>query len=297
MECKVFSKNVKDLIIGEILEKQREDMVQHMKNCDSCKHLYQQEKEIYHSLRSVANVENVGFEISSLDILSNLDKTRYCTKRTNKLLHFLRRNSFKYAASFMVLILAGLITVFVIHNLNSNRGKNTMTHKPDNSVAPAANKEEVQQAKETIIKLINKYYIVTKEDVAMAKHEGFVTEEEAKNIDKAMIEYHRYMAEIMTIDVLNVFIGNRNWIMRAATVIEPDFTVEVRNINIGEGIKKEDMLYFPSTFTLTKKNINGEIVAEKNFSKDFYLSKESGIWKINTKTSVGVNTKDFLNFN
>jgi len=97
MNCRTFSKSLKDYITEELSQEATEMMSRHINKCDKCKALYNSELKTYEFLQSMSKTSNSLFISSRSDIMSNIDKTKYNKTFTNKVHFFMKKNSFKYA--------------------------------------------------------------------------------------------------------------------------------------------------------------------------------------------------------
>jgi len=77
MTCKMFSKLLKDYIVGELFQGINEVMTMHMDKCERCKQEYNEQLEAYNFIQSKSLIQNIYFISSREYILKNIDKTRY----------------------------------------------------------------------------------------------------------------------------------------------------------------------------------------------------------------------------
>lgn len=297
MDCITFSKYIKDYIAEEMSEESAKEMLIHLNQCKECRRYYEEHMRSYKYFEGMFIANDHEFKSSRIEILNSINKNKYSKKYFNKLIFFIRRNYKWYASSIAVLILLIFISSFTLHYIKN--WKETVPASPGPSTnITSPTKEEIMVGEETITKFINKYYIVTKEDVALTKkmHSG-MTEAESRETDEKMFKYTSEMSEMLTENVLVAFTADRRWFMRASTVKDVDHTMEVMDLVITEMPKKDDKLAFQANFTLIKKSFSGEILAEAKVSKKYYLTKENGKWKLTNPITFSIdNGPPFKNF-
>lgn len=121
MNCRTFSKSLKDYIAGELLEDVNEAMEKHMSKCEKCSMAYEMEHKSYKAINGMAFSQNDSFTSSRYEILQSIDKERYNKSFMNKLGFYMKRNSFKYAlgtAAVIAIILLSSLAISQFKNLD-----------------------------------------------------------------------------------------------------------------------------------------------------------------------------------
>ncbi|WP_346897149.1 hypothetical protein [Clostridium sp. UBA7503] len=133
------------------------------------------------------------------------------------------------------------------------------------------------KAEDTIRGFIDKHYVADKID--LEEFEEYVKNGSGigYNLDKKDKEFAEYMTE----KAFNNYIMDRYIFNRFKLLYEKNCTAEIKDLEITEKEKSEDMRRFNVKFNWIIKNDKEEIVEEHKVGKDMYLSKENGQWLIN----------------
>lgn len=159
MNCRTFSKSLKDYIAGELSEDVSEAMEKHMSKCERCSMAYEMECRSYKAINAMAFSQNDSFTSSRYEILQNIDKERYNRSFMNKLGFYMKRNSIKYAlgaAAVIAIILLSSLAISQFKNLdiigrphvedvpktNTNVEKNTSPAGLNDNNVPTANTKD-----------------------------------------------------------------------------------------------------------------------------------------------------------
>jgi hypothetical protein len=134
MNCRTFSKSLKDYIAGELSEDVNEAMEKHISRCEKCNMLYESEYGSYKAIKGMALPQNIDFTSSRYEILQSIDKERYNMSFSKKLSFYFRRNSIKYALGAVA-----IIAVIALSSLAINQFKNiNMMGKSNTQDVPKA---------------------------------------------------------------------------------------------------------------------------------------------------------------
>jgi hypothetical protein len=120
MNCSTFKNKLYDYIEGNMTYDMKEAMETHMKHCDGCREIYEEEKGIDDCFREAFNVNTGNFVSSRPSIMKNIDRNRYSKNPINKLRYNLKRYRINYLASAAVLVIAFFTAPYVA---NMNRSK------------------------------------------------------------------------------------------------------------------------------------------------------------------------------
>lgn len=116
MNCSTFRKKLYDYMEQNMTFDMREAMETHMKNCATCREIYEEEKALDDSFREAFNINTGNFTSSRAEIMKNIDKNRYTGSAINKLGYHLKKFRMNYLASAAILALA-FFTAPYINNL------------------------------------------------------------------------------------------------------------------------------------------------------------------------------------
>lgn len=146
MNCRTFSKSIKDYIAGELSEDVNEAMEKHMNRCEKCSMLYEREYSSYKTIEAMALPQNIDFTSSRHEIMQNIDRERYNMSFGNKLGFHFRRNSIKYALGSVAIIAVISLSSVAINQFKNmdTLGKSNTQDVPKagssvENVTPAAN--------------------------------------------------------------------------------------------------------------------------------------------------------------
>ncbi|GKU26184.1 DUF4652 domain-containing protein [Clostridium folliculivorans] len=106
MNCDSFEKKL-DLYVENQLQKEMKKLMdEHVVQCESCRKLYEEEKELDEILNKSLSFEDVDFKSSRAEIINSIDKNRYKKGYKNNIKYHLIKNKRKYtiAASFVLMI-------------------------------------------------------------------------------------------------------------------------------------------------------------------------------------------------
>lgn len=108
MNCEFCRKNIQNLIDKNLSREQREEMIKHIKSCDSCRKKYNYEKKINDDFKNVLHDYDPGFVSSRRSIMSKIDKKKYPMPLTEKAGYKLKKNKWIAAAAVIaVIVLSG----------------------------------------------------------------------------------------------------------------------------------------------------------------------------------------------
>ncbi len=133
------------------------------------------------------------------------------------------------------------------------------------------------KAEDTIRGFIEKHYVADEEEVkAYGEYvkNGYGIGDKLTKADK---EFAEYLSE----KGFEVYRTDGYIFYRFKLLYEKNCTAEIKDLEITEKEKSEDMRRFNVKFNWIIKNDKGEIVKEHKVDKDMYLSKENGQWLIN----------------
>ncbi len=147
-------------------------------------------------------------------------------------------------------------------------------------------------AEENIRGFIERHYVADKDDLEACGDyvkNGIGIGDNLNKKDKEMAEY-------MTEEGFDGYRINRTLFYRFKLLYEKKCTSEIKDVEIVEKEKSDDMRRFNVKFNWIIKNDKDEIVKEHKVDKDIYLSEEHGSWLINQYNKLEILYGDF-NFN
>ncbi|GFP77803.1 DUF4652 domain-containing protein [Clostridium fungisolvens] len=152
MNCDSFGKKL-DLYVENQLQKEMKKLMdEHVIECESCRKLYEEEKELDDILSKSLSFEDVDFKSSRVEIINSIDKNRYKKGYKNNIkYHFIKnRSRYAIAASFVVMItsIAFLKTRTNFFTIGSKSEKAVAMEKEDKSLSIIAQDEKTGAAKD-----------------------------------------------------------------------------------------------------------------------------------------------------
>lgn len=109
MNCDSFEKKL-DLYVENQLQKEMKKLLdEHVIECESCRKLYEEEKELNYILSKSLSFEDVDFKSSRVEIINSIDKDRYKKGYRNNMKYHFVKNKNRYAiAASLVFILTSM---------------------------------------------------------------------------------------------------------------------------------------------------------------------------------------------
>lgn len=147
MNCDSFEKKL-DLYVENQLQKEMKKLMdEHVTECESCRKLYEEEKELDEILSNTLSFDDIDFKSSRVEIINSIDKNRYKKGYKNNIKYHLIKNKSKYAiaASFVVMLTS---IVFLkdrtsFFTTESKRDKSMALEYVDNSSADSIKKSSL----------------------------------------------------------------------------------------------------------------------------------------------------------
>lgn len=125
MNCSTFKKKLFDYMEHNMSFDMKEAMEAHMKHCEACRNIYNEEKALDDSFREAFNINTGNFTSSRATIMKNIDKNRYTGSPLNKLGYHLKKFRMNYLASAAILVLAFFTAPYVNHMGDSKVSEST----------------------------------------------------------------------------------------------------------------------------------------------------------------------------
>jgi hypothetical protein len=129
MNCSTFRKKLYDYMEQNMTFDMREAMESHMKHCESCNAIYNEEKNLDDCFKEAFNINTDNFASSRSDIMRNIDKNRYSGNLINKLKYHLKRYRINYYATAAVMV----IVFFTAPYVANMRGLKVSESTPETS--------------------------------------------------------------------------------------------------------------------------------------------------------------------
>ncbi|GFZ32785.1 hypothetical protein CSC2_33110 [Clostridium zeae] len=106
MNCDSFRKKLDLYVENQLKKEMKKSMDDHVIECESCRKLYEEEKELDDILTKSLSFEDIDFKSSRVEIINSIDKNRYKKSYKNNIKYHFIRNKSKYAiaASFIFVI-------------------------------------------------------------------------------------------------------------------------------------------------------------------------------------------------
>jgi hypothetical protein len=95
-----------DYLEDSVVYDMKNAMEAHMEHCESCRKLYEEEKQLDDMFRDTFKVDNIKFSSSRSLIMKNIEKNKYSNTLGNKINYHLKRYGVKYFSSVAILIFA-----------------------------------------------------------------------------------------------------------------------------------------------------------------------------------------------
>lgn len=185
MDCEFCRKNMQNLIDNNLTKEQKSEMMNHIKNCDSCKKKYNYEKKITDDFKDVLHDYDPGFTSSRKSIMSRIDNEKYPLPFAQKFSYKLKKNKGIAAAAVVVIIAASATGVLASKFLNNDTVKQSASYSStaaskdgtsetdkdaiDDALKSTANNEEKSQSTENIDKSAEKTEQTTSKEPAEEK--------------------------------------------------------------------------------------------------------------------------------
>ncbi|MCM8710748.1 DUF4652 domain-containing protein [Clostridium sp. SYSU_GA19001] len=116
MDCKIFRKRLTDLLEDNISYDLKDAMLEHVKNCEACKTLYDEEVFIDEAFKSSLAFDAQSFRSLRTDIMKNINKNKYGKNPVKKFLYNIKRFSKTYLYAAVFIIFAVIVTPYIIKN-------------------------------------------------------------------------------------------------------------------------------------------------------------------------------------
>ncbi|MBK1812499.1 DUF4652 domain-containing protein [Clostridium sp. YIM B02505] len=149
MKCDSFEKKL-DLYVENQLQKEMKKLMdEHVTECENCRKLYEEEKELDEMLSKSLSFEDVDFKSSRAEIIKSIDKDRYKKGYKNNIKYHIIRNKNKYAIAasfaFMLTSMAFLKDHINFSTTGSKSDKAMSVEYVDNSKADSIRKSSLSQ--------------------------------------------------------------------------------------------------------------------------------------------------------
>jgi hypothetical protein len=122
MNCSTFRKKLFDYMEDNVVLDMKEAMDSHVRECEACRRIYEEEKSFDECLRDAFKVSEVNFTSSRSTIIKSIDKNKYSKNPVNKVNYHLKKFRFQYLSSAAVLALAFFMAPYVTSMLESPAG-------------------------------------------------------------------------------------------------------------------------------------------------------------------------------
>ena len=292
MNCRGFSKSLKDFIAGELFEEADDKMVKHMSKCEKCKKLYSDEITVYKSINSMASIQNATFNSSREEILRMIDKTRYSKKVINKINFFMKKNSLRYVVGSVAVI---AIMFFGFYSANHFKDLNIANILPrwahSDNISPANSgdgkssniflKQDYNNAENAAKKYLEAYYTIDKNDmelyrVIMGGSKDF------NELDAATAKSEKEFKDLLIDRAYQSLVANRMSYGRMIEASKKKYYVTVNNIILEKYTedKKQQMIAYTYYIELTQTSISGtetKIIRDRN---NIHAYKVGNVWKV-----------------
>lgn len=140
---------------NNLTREQREEMIKHIKDCDSCRKKYNYEKKINDDFKSILHDYDPGFVSSRRSIMSKIDKKKYPMSLTEKAGYKLKKNRWIAVAALIAVITlsSSVIAIPKIINMqqsavNKNASVSAEASVNEKSEAIDDKKEEANKSSE-----------------------------------------------------------------------------------------------------------------------------------------------------
>lgn len=150
MDCRVFEKRLEDLIEDNISYDLKDAMLKHMKKCESCRALYEEEISIQKTFREALSLEPQSFRSLRGDIMKNIDKNRYGKNPMKKLLYHIKKYRITYTTAAAFIMVAVFSTSYAVKNNFIGSAKKSLSSDTQNM--QAASLEKNKTAEDSIFK-------------------------------------------------------------------------------------------------------------------------------------------------
>ncbi|WP_160679173.1 DUF4652 domain-containing protein [Clostridium sp. C8-1-8] len=107
MNCYSFKKKLDLYLEGELQKDIKASMDKHISQCEQCRKIYEEEKEIEELLFKALSFEKIDFKSSRNEIISSIDKDKYKKGyKSNVKFHFIKnKKMYVMAASFLLILI------------------------------------------------------------------------------------------------------------------------------------------------------------------------------------------------
>lgn len=113
MDCSVFKKKLPDLVEDNLSYDIKEAMLKHIKECEECRNIYEQELSIDKAMQIGLLVEPHSFRSLRGDIMKNIDKKRYGRNPFKKFIYHLNKYRGTYTSIAAFVVVAVFITPYI----------------------------------------------------------------------------------------------------------------------------------------------------------------------------------------
>lgn len=121
MNCNTFRNRLSDYLENSMIFEMKQAMEKHLCECESCKRLYEEEKQLDEMLKEALKVDDIKFNSSRASIIKNIDKNRYKPSAANKVKFHLIKHKLKYTsyAAALTVILFSVPMISRLIGINS----------------------------------------------------------------------------------------------------------------------------------------------------------------------------------
>ncbi|GAA0716279.1 hypothetical protein GCM10008905_00530 [Clostridium malenominatum] len=105
MNCNIVTKKIYDFLEGSVSHDLHEAIENHLKECESCRSIYEEEKALEELIKASLSVEDIEFKSSRAEIMKSIDKDRYGKGFGKKLIFHFKKYNKQYLASVACLAL------------------------------------------------------------------------------------------------------------------------------------------------------------------------------------------------
>lgn len=114
MNCKTFMRKLPDFIENAMMHDMSEAMEKHMKECNSCKKTFDEEKDIDLAFSMALDIDDISFNSCRADIMKNINKNRYSKSPINKIKHGLKKFQIQIISTAAVFLMTLVISPYIM---------------------------------------------------------------------------------------------------------------------------------------------------------------------------------------
>ena len=171
MNCYSFKKKLDLYLEGELQKDIKASMDKHISQCEQCRKIYEEEKEIEELLSKALSFEKIDFKSSRNEIINAIDKDKYKKGyRGNVKFHFIKNKKlYVMAASFLlILIMIPFVKDYIVGLRSENQiAKSVSTDKDKSNTLTTENNNNTSNKISGTAEASNSYKdTVKKSDVA-----------------------------------------------------------------------------------------------------------------------------------